>query len=122
MAKNKIIVIEDEPDYQEGWVEFIPELDVEIINDPDEFFDSYPFGSSLENVEYIILDFKFDTYNAEDKEILSYIRQDLKYRGKIAIWSLEDDLPTEVFNHCDAVLPKKLLTLKELKLCFTKNT
>lgn len=121
MSKRKIIVVEDEKSYQDGWKEFISELEVEIIDDPDDFFVSYPLGSNLESVDYIILDYKFDNYTADDKELIQYIRNDLKYDGKIAIWSLEDDLPRDVTDLCDAVLPKKLMTLKELESCFLKN-
>ena len=118
MRKPKILIIDDEKYYRDSLCEFLlREADVEAFESPDAFAEIYTEPKSIKDIALIILDFRFDSYDASDKDIVTYLREDLKFRGKIVLWSLEDDVPSEFSKHLDAVLPKKILSLAEIDEC-----
>lgn len=113
--RKQVIVIEDEEELRKGWVEFLDsDVDVECFDEPDAFAEKYTCHSNMQNVACIILDFQFDTYTIFHKHLCSYIRDDLGFKGKIALWTIEDHLPSRLINQCDVVLPKRLMEKKEL--------
>jgi CheY-like chemotaxis protein len=121
MRKRKIIIVEDEPNYRAGLSEFLSR-DAEIIAfaDPDECAQAITDQADLYGVSHIILDYRFDHYNMHQKDLVTYFRDDLKFRGKIVLWSLEDRFPDGFIEKLDAVLPKKLLSLPEIEQCIER--
>ena len=115
MLKKKIIIIDDEPDYRDGLFEFLSgDAEVIAFKEPDSFAEMFRAPNDLERVSLIILDYRFDQYSASDKDIVAYIREDLGYTGNMVLWSLEEKVPHEFSCRLNAVLPKKLMTLREI--------
>ncbi len=122
MAAKKIVIVDDEKDYREGLKDFLRrDGDIVTFSHPDEFAESHQTPESLKDVYLIILDFCFDTFDANDKDLASYIRQDLAFKKNLVLWSLEDDIPKDFKTHFDAVLPKKLMSLPEIELCIKQQ-
>ncbi|MFK7824493.1 MAG: hypothetical protein AB8G05_10060 [Oligoflexales bacterium] len=118
MRRRKIIIVDDEKDYREGLSEFLArDADVISYSHPDEFAESHSDASSLEGVYLIILDYRFDNFDAHDKDLMTYIRDDLAYRNRLVLWSLEDDFPEDFKEQFDGILQKKLMTLPEIEQC-----
>ncbi|MBI2603196.1 MAG: hypothetical protein HYW48_09075 [Deltaproteobacteria bacterium] len=118
MRKRKIIIVDDDPDYKDGLKEFLArEAEVVAYESPDDFAEHVKRQDDLRGVSLIVLDYCFDTFNALDKDLLGFIREDLQYKGKLVLWSLEDDIPQEYRKRFDGVLPKKLLSLAEIDQC-----
>ena len=116
MRKRKIIIVDDEQNYRAGLSEFLSR-DAEVLTfvDPDECAQAITDQADLYGVSHIILDYRFDHYNLHQKDLVTYFRDDLNFKGKIVLWSLEDRFPEGFINKLDAVLPKKLLTLAEIE-------
>jgi PleD family two-component response regulator len=118
MKRRKIIIVDDEKDYREGLSEFLTrDADVVSYSHPDAFAEAHTDASSLDGVYLIILDYRFDNFDAYDKDLMTYIRDDLAYRNKLALWSLEDDFPVDFKERFDGILPKKLMSLPEIEQC-----
>lgn len=118
MRKKKVIIVDDEKSYREGLQDFLlREADVKTFESPDEFAECFTKPEDLYDIYLIVLDFRFDTYNAFDKDLVTYIRDDLKYKGKVVLWSLEDEVPREFYRRLNAVLPKKIFSLSEVEQC-----
>ena len=112
---KKIIVIDDDADFRDGWIEILPNNRVETFADPGEFAEKYTEPGALSDVHCIILDYRFENHNAEDKSIVSYIREDLKYGGKIALWTLDDYVSPDILKGCDIRLPKRIMPIEDLE-------
>ena len=122
MNRRKIIVIDDEKDYRDGMSEFLTrDGDVLSYSHPDEFAEAHQESDSLDGVYLIILDYCFDTFDASDKELVTYIREDLRYKGKLVLWSLEEDISYDFKSQFDGILPKKLMTLPEIEQCIEQQ-
>jgi hypothetical protein len=115
MLKKKVIIVDDEPHYRDGLFEFLSgDAEVITFEDPDGFAEFFQAPNDLERVSLIILDYRFDQYNASDKDLVTYIRDDLRYKGNIVLWSLEDKVPQDFSCRLNAILPKKLMTFWEI--------
>jgi hypothetical protein len=68
-----------------------------------------------------VLDYCFDNFNALDKDFVSYLREDLEYKGHLVLWSMEDEIPSKYLKNFDAILPKKLLSLSEIEQCLERS-
>jgi DNA-binding NarL/FixJ family response regulator len=118
MRKRKVVIVDDESHYREGLRDFLlREADVDTYESPDDFAEKFTRPSDLEEIYLIILDYRFDNYNAYDKDLVTYLREDLQYKGRVVLWSLEDEVPREFSRHLNAVLPKKILSLAEIDQC-----
>lgn len=118
MRKKKVIIIDDENHYRQGLSDYLKkEADVITFENPDAFAEMFTETDDLKGIHLIIIDYCFDNYSALDKDLVSYIRDDLKYRGLIVSWSLEDDLPKKFCEKLNAKLPKKLMKLYEIERC-----
>ena len=121
MRRKKVIIVDDDHRFRDPLEGFLSrEAVVVTFDDPDAFAQAYKNPSDLLDVYLIVLDFRFDSYNALDKDLVSYLREDLEYRGKVVLWSLEDSVPMEFSRRLKAVLPKKLLSLGEIEQCLEK--
>ena len=57
MKRKKIIIVDDEPDYREGFKEFLSyEAEVIAYSHPDEFAQNHEDTDSLNDVILIVLD------------------------------------------------------------------
>ncbi|MFK7823624.1 MAG: hypothetical protein AB8G05_05680 [Oligoflexales bacterium] len=122
MRRRKCIIIDDEQHYREGLQEFLSRYcDVETFKHPDEFAETINSPEDLKGVYLIVLDYRFDTFDADDKDIVSFIRQDLNYKGKLVLWSLQDRFSEKFIEPIDAVLPKRLMTLPEIEQCIEEQ-
>ena len=112
---KKIIVIDDEVAFRNGWIEILPNNQVETFGNPDEFAEKYTEPGALSDVQCIILDYRFENHNAEDKNIVAYIREDLKFGSKIALWTLDDYVSPDILKGCDLKLPKRIMPIEDLE-------
>ncbi len=114
--KKKILLIDDEKINRDGFIRYLrDEAEVKAFKDPDDFSEKICKPEDLENIYLIVIDFKFNGYDARDKDVLTYIRSDLNYKGYIAIWSLSSQIPDIVSKKCDAVFPKIFLSMAEIE-------
>ncbi|MFK7827874.1 MAG: hypothetical protein AB8G05_27245 [Oligoflexales bacterium] len=122
MRKRKCIIIDDEEHYRESLKEFLSR-DCEIVTfkHPDEFAEAVSSPEDLIGVYLVVLDYKFDTFDAYDKDIVTYIRDDLSYKRNLVLWSLQDRFSQEFIEPIDAVLPKRLMTLPEIEKCIEEQ-
>ncbi len=89
MTKKQVVIVDDEKKYRDGLAKFLSrDADVKTFHDPDAFAESFPEKGDLDNVFVVVLDYKFDTYSAHDKDLVAFIRDDLKFAGTIVLWSL----------------------------------
>lgn len=120
--RKKVIIVDDDSRYRDPLKEFlIRDADVETFVDPDAFAEKNTMPRDLQDVYLIVLDYCFDSFNALDKDLVTYLREDLKYRGHLVLWSLEDKIPSKFSKDFDAILPKKLLSLSEIEQCLEKS-
>lgn len=122
IRKKNVIIVDDEDGYREGLRDFLMrETDVITFKNPDEFSGCITKPEDLHETYLIVLDFHFDTFSAFDKGLVTYIRDDLKYKGKIVLWSLEDEVPKEFYKRLDGMLPKKVFSLSEVEKCLNSR-
>jgi len=120
--RKKVIIVDDDSRYREPLKEFlIRDADVETFIDPDAFAEKMTAPKDLQDVYLIVLDYCFDSFNAFDKDLVTYLREDLKYKGHLVLWSLEDKIPSKFSKNFDAILPKKLLSLSEIEQCLERS-
>lgn len=120
--KKKVIIVDDEIRFLEPLRDFlIRDADVETFVNPDEFADKFTLPKDIQDIYLIVLDYCFDSFNALDKDFVSYLREDLKYKGHLVLWSLEDKIPSKFSKNFDAILPKKLLSLSEIEQCLERS-
>lgn len=121
MRRKKVIIVDDEKHYRDGLEDFLKrEADVVVYDSPDAFAEVYTCPNDVQDIHLMILDYRFDTYNAMDKDLACYIRDDLNFQGKIVLWSLEDEVPSAFLKNLDAKFPKKIMTLYEMEQCLEK--
>lgn len=118
MSEKKVIIVEDDPLFGEDLKMFLErEANVSLYENPDALAQATQASSfSFEGVELLVLDYKFDNYNAWNKDIVTYIKE-LGYKGKILLWSLEDRFSKPFLKQVDGVMPKRLFSLAEAKQC-----
>jgi hypothetical protein len=87
---------------------------VKVFKDPDDFAENFKDVGNINHVAAIVVDFHFDSYDAQDKDIVTYLRRNLGFNGKIIAWSLDDSLPPSFRQGCDFILPKKIFKLSQL--------
>ena len=120
-SSKRVVVIDDDNKYRQGLAEFLSrEAEVLTFNYPDEFSLKINEPEQLAGVCLVVLDYAFDTFSAFDKDVYSYLREELQYKGPIVLWTLEDKLPTNYARKFDAVLPKKFFSLAEVETCLKR--
>ena len=118
MSEKRVIIVEDDPLFGEDLKMFLErEIDVSLYENPDALAEAAQADSfSFEGVELLVLDYKFDNYNAWNKDIVTYIKE-LGYQGKIILWSLEERFSKPFLKQVDGVMPKRLFSLAEATQC-----
>lgn len=118
MEETKVIIVEDDPLFGEDLKMFLErEAEVSLFTDPDDLAEAAQEERvSLQEAKFLILDYRFDNYNAWNKDIVTYVKE-LGYKGKIILWSLENNVSKDFLQQVDGVMPKRLFSLAEAKQC-----
>lgn len=120
MIKSKVVIVEDDPYFGPDLKMFLEqEANVSLFINPDSFAQTIQSENiSIRNIELIVLDYRFDVYNAWNKKIISYVRE-LGYKRGIILWSLEEEenISEEFLKQVDGIMPKRLFSLAEAKKC-----
>lgn len=133
MRKPKVIIVEDDQKFSDPFIKLLKrEADVrhfETIEAFAEHFDGYDSRFDEEEIErdhiedysLVILDYQFPRYNALKKDAMTFLREDLKFRGKAILWTKETDIPEFFAKQFDAVSPKVTMTLSEVYQCIEEQ-
>ena len=119
---KKIIVIDDHVENLNGWKDLYSKnknVALDLYLEPEAFFEHYAYGPLKKLnplTDVIIMDYMFGEYTAGDQEAVSYIREDMGFKGSLFIWTnLEEFEIPDLIKAQAVVIPKKLLSLEELK-------
>ncbi len=118
MTEPKVIIVEDDPYFGPDLKKFLEvEANVSLFSNPDALAQAAQESSiNFREADLIVLDYRFDSYSAWNKDIITYSKE-LGYKGKILLWSLEDDISEQFLEQVDGVMPKRLFSLAEAKQC-----
>ena len=116
-----IIVVEDDKFTLDCFVDILSR-DTEVVGFADpELFCEYceDHKDKVSCAEAIILDYWFDFYNIGHKELVLYIRENLNFKGKILLFTHENEISDQTVKNIDGFLPnKKILCYKAIKTQF----
>ncbi|MCB9229816.1 MAG: hypothetical protein H6618_09410 [Deltaproteobacteria bacterium] len=109
-----IAIIEDEEYYLKGMTKYLSDknkVNLSLYRSPDDFAVKFNKKGDADYFDYILIDYHFGLFTSGEKQIAGYIRQFLYYRGKLILWTMEDNENVIEIEHYDRCLSKNLFDL-----------
>ncbi|NRA43515.1 MAG: response regulator transcription factor [Oligoflexales bacterium] len=115
---TRVLVIEDDPHFGDTLkmkLEMDEGVKVDVYRDFETFAEKVTSPHQVKEYSCALVDYQFGRYNAYHKGSAIYLREDLQFKGKIYLWTLEKLEDVKGKEDYDAILPKKFYSFSALE-------